>query len=296
MYAIYVDESGNPDLKDRTSKHYVVAGVSVPLKTWKAKDKEIRDSLARNRLDGVELHTAWMARTYPEQQRIPNFPTLNDEERRKSVLIERKKDIAKASLISDRTVYGLRKNYLKTNKYIHLSHAERMNTLQEIADIIAGWSDVKLFGDAQQKVSLIPSQPEKNRYIALEQVTTRFNTYLENACDPEAIGIVVHDQNQANSLQLTGQFREWLKSGTRFSRLSRIVETPLFVDSSLTTMIQIADLVSFAIRRFFDANETNLFDQIYSNFDRKRNGVLVGLRHFTGKNICKCRVCIDHNR
>ncbi|MCJ7482108.1 MAG: DUF3800 domain-containing protein [Thermodesulfovibrionales bacterium] len=296
MYAIYVDESGNPDIKDYTSKHYIVAGVSTPLKSWKAKDKAIRDSLTKNRLDGIELHTAWMARIFPEQQRIPNFIALNDEDRRKSVLIERKKDIAKASIISDRAIRSLRNNYKKTKDYIHLTHAERVNILQEIADIVASWGDVKLFAEAQQKASLDPDKPDKYRSIALEQVTTRFNTYLENACPFEAMGILVHDQNQANSLQLTGQFREWHKLGTKFARLSRIAETPLFVDSSLTTMVQVADLISYAVRRFFDVNETNLFDRIYSKFDRKPNGVLVGLRHYTGKVNCKCRVCVDHNR
>jgi hypothetical protein len=83
--------------------------------------------------------------------------------------------------------------------------------------------------------------------------------------------------------------------GTTFVAIDRIVETPLFVDSELTLMVQLADLCAYATRRFFENGETDLFDRIYPAFDRV-GGKVVGLRHYTGKNKCKCRVCVDHGR
>ena len=266
------------------------------MNTWKDKDREIRILLQNHRLSDIELHTAWMARKYPEQERIPNFETLDDKNRRALVEIERKKDIAKASLKGEIAIRGLRKNYNKTKHYIHLTHAERIATLQDVADKLSRWNDIRLFGDAHKKNSLSSSQCDRSREFALEQVTTRYNTYLENVYGPDALGIMVHDQNQAVSLKLTSLFRKWLSNGTTFSNISHIAETPLFVDSSLTVMIQVADLVAYTTRRFFDNNETDLFDRIYPRFDRTPGGALVGLRHYTGKTSCKCRVCSDHVR
>ena len=44
-------------------------------------------------------------------------------------------------------------------------------------------------------------------------------------------------------------------------------------------MVQVADLVAYATRRFFDNGETDLFDRFYSRYDRTPGGLLVGLRH-----------------
>ena len=69
----------------------------------------------------------------------------------------------------------------------------------------------------------------------------------------------------------------------------------MFVDSELTSMVQLADLCAYAVRRFFEKGETNLFNKIKPRIDRN-HGKLVGLRHFTSKHQCKCQVCVGHGR
>jgi len=295
MYIIYVDESGTPELTPN-SEHFVLAAVSIPLTSWKSYDSQLRDLLHNHRLVDVEIHTAWMARTYPEQERIPDFDTLSDEGRRNLVSIERRKDIAKASLKGEDAVRGLKKNYNKTDGYIHLTHAERMTILRDVADVISSWNDARLFGDAHKKSTLLEHQIVRSREFALEQVTSRFNTYLRNVHGSGVFGVMVHDQHQAESVKLTGIFRKWHTDGTMFTSIPNIAETPLFVDSSLTLMVQVADLVAYSTRRFFDRGETDLFDRIYPRYDRTPHGTLVGLRHFTGRIACSCRVCADHRR
>ena len=78
-------------------------------------------------------------------------------------------------------------------------------------------------------------------------------------------------------------------------QVSRLVETPLFVDSRLTSMVQLADLCAYAVRRNFENGETDLLDRFYDRFDRAA-GRLVGIRHYTGKQACNCRICVDHGR
>lgn len=189
----------------------------------------------------------------------------------------------------------LAKNHKKTNDYIHLTYSERVDLVRDVADLIGGWGDCFLFADAQRK----DSHDVRNKIndvfdFAFEQVVTRFDTFLSRGSDEE-FGMVVQDRNETASDRLTWLMRRFHERGTAFSAISRIVETPLFVDSALTSMVQLADICSYATRRFIENNEADLFDRIYSRFDRVM-GKLVGLRHYTGKTQCSCRICVDHGR
>ncbi|MDB4950259.1 MAG: hypothetical protein JWM27_2908 [Gemmatimonadetes bacterium] len=48
-------------------------------------------------------------------------------------------------------------------------------------------------------------------------------------------------------------------------------------------------------RRHFENAEADLLDRFYGRFERAQ-GKLVGIRHYTGKQACGCRVCVDHGR
>jgi hypothetical protein len=92
--------------------------------------------------------------------------------------------------------------------------------------------------------------------------------------------------------KLTEMILKFHRQGSRWTSIHQIVETPFFVSSQLTSMVQMADLCGDAIRRNYENNETDFFDRIYPRFDRTPQGV-VGIRHFSAR-TCKCRVCTDH--
>ena len=71
--------------------------------------------------------------------------------------------------------------------------------------------------------------------------------------------------------------------------IKNIIETPLSVDSQLTSMVQAADLCSYALRRYFENQEDYLFKNIFKIADRKGNRI-VGVRHFSDEN-CNCTIC-----
>lgn len=87
--------------------------------------------------------------------------------------------------------------------------------------------------------------------------------------------------------------RTFHKQGTFWTGIYNIIETPLFVNSELTSMVQLADLCSYAIRRYLENSETFLFKHIYNKGDRK-DGKCVGIRHFTDQN-CHCLICTNHS-
>jgi hypothetical protein len=287
MYICYLDESGTLE-SSQTSSHFVLVGLAIPAITWKQKDRDVFAIKRRFDLESAEIHTGWMLRPYPEQKYVPGFESMDYPTRRRAVLgvralnLSRPRDNAKQR--------DLLKDYRKTEAYVHLTQGERVEFISSLARLIRSWDDCRLFGEAHDKAcSLGPRAYE----IAFEQIVTRFNTYLSQFA--HTIGIFVQDHNETVCRKLTQKMREFHRAGTLWSAIDNIIETPLFVDSQLTSMVQIADICAYVTRRFFEKGETAFFDVIYDRFDRKRER-LVGLRHYTGMQRCLCRVCGDHGR
>ncbi|MBE0690467.1 MAG: DUF3800 domain-containing protein [Anaerolineae bacterium] len=289
MYICYLDESGTVD-RSGSTEHFVLVGLAVLAEAWKAKDQQIDAIKGKYGLSTSEIHTAWMTREYPEQKTIAGFADLDMEERRQQCLAARRLNLARPR--RNRSQVELLKNYRKTAAYVHLTKDERLRCIQELADLIGSWADARIFAEAQFKRHMGGSGDFS---IAFEQVVTRFNTCLRNVGG--MLGILVQDNNPTVAGRLTDQMRKFHREGTAWTReIDKIVETPMFVDSELTSMVQMADLVAYAIRRFFDHDEQDLFDRISPAFDRN-TGRLVGVRHYTTRAfLCTCRVCTEHGR
>lgn len=86
--------------------------------------------------------------------------------------------------------------------------------------------------------------------------------------------------------------RKFHNEGTLWTKIERIIETPLFVDSGLTKLVQIADLCCYAIRRYLENEEVDLFARVFKRADR-RNETVVGVRHFSNP-TCACMICQEH--
>lgn len=298
MFFSYLDESGNPEATGNTS-HFVLLGLAIPAETWRAKDAAITALKSRHRLADYEVHTGFMARRFPEQDRIAGFATLTESQRRLAVAAARDNELIRVSALRNaNALKSLKKTFLQTTAYVHMTHAERMQLLRDLADLVGTWTDSRLFAEAYDKTKGPKGKPVFE--IAFEQVVTRFQSFLknherDNGLSSKNLGVLVQDNNETMAKRITALMRRFHAQGTVWRAIDRIIETPLFVDSSLTSMVQVADLCAYATRRFFENNETDLFDRIYPAFDR-RGGYTVGIRHYTAGTHCTCRVCVDHGR
>ena len=304
MYFCYLDESGTPQLGAQTS-HFIFLGVAIPAAAWHEKDQHVNTIKARYGLKDAEVHTGYMARRFPEQEHIGNFEQMDTIQRRTAMATERKNSLIKAAALkTGDQLKSLKKLFLKSADYIHLTHAQRMRLLQELADEIGSWSDTRLFAEAVDKATMPPGADIFEK--AFEQVVTRFHTFLVkwesgrrsqggnvSATSVDNFGLIIQDNNQTVAKNITALMRRFHVQGTLWARVERIIETPLFVDSSLTSMVQMADLCAYATRRFFENGEEDLFDRIFDRFD-KAGGKIVGIRHYVGAKICKCKVCAGH--
>jgi hypothetical protein len=85
------------------------------------------------------------------------------------------------------------------------------------------------------------------------------------------------------------------RMGSLYQDIPDVVETPLFVDSALTSLIQMADLCAYSLRRLLENGEKRLWQLVEPRVERA-NDVMVGVRHYTGKRNCTCDICLAHKR
>ena len=293
MYLCYVDESGTPDIPGNTS-HYVLAGLSIPVWRWRSCDEDIRRIKSRYGLENAEIHTAWMLRRYREQVLIPKFAALSYPERKREVQKQRALEILRIQRKgTSKQLKQTKKNFKKTEDYIHLTLRERYLFIKEIAAQVAAWGEARLFAECVDKVHFDPTRtPLSVDEQAFQQVVSRFEQYLKAVGQGSAYGLIIHDNNETVARKHTAMMKRFLREGTLWTDVNNIIETPLFVDSQLTSMVQIADLCAYALRRYLENGEEELFDLIFTRADR-RNGVTVGVRHFTERS-CTCRICQEH--
>lgn len=303
MYICYLDESGTTQKGDQ-SVNFVYAGLAIPANTWKEKDVAISALKAKHGLDGAEIHTAWLLRKYVEQAIITDFDKLSRNERVKTVEDLRIGELNKLDLKGDLKKKRERmKLYRETSPYIHLTLEERRVFIKEVCECISSWDDARIFFHAIKKEKYDPTLNNVGGIYedAFCQVITRFQNFLENISKkgPTVCGLLVSDNNESIQGKLTKLTRSFHKMGAFWRDIPNIVETPLFVDSKQTSMIQLADVVAYSMRRYFDVGESDSFHILKPRFGRHRGKMESG-RHFTPQETCQCQICslvaLQHSR
>lgn len=300
-YLCYVDESGTPDVPG-TSSHFVLAGLAIPIERWQEADRAITAILQKYDLEDGEVHTAWLLRGYPEQGKIAGFEAMSRLERRAAVHRYRASELLRLrKLKSPKPARQAKKTYNHTEEYTHLTRDERRQAVIEIAKCISGWDFSVLFFEAIDKIHFDPIKTGRSiGEQAFEQLVSRFEQFLARNDELPVHGLLVHDNNHTIAKRHTQMMREFHKQGTLWAKVNRINETPMFVDSKLTRMVQMADLCSYAIRRYVENGETELIKPLLARTDtvndRKSSSpslVAVGGRHYA-KMSCECEICIAH--
>ena len=295
MYLCYIDESGTSNIPGNTS-HFVLAGLAIPIWYWKKCDRDITTLKKKYGLDQSEIHTAWILRHYIEQNRISNFEKLDYSHRRSEVEKLRRAELLRLQKSGNKNYRKVKKNFVKTAAYVHLTLSERKRFITEIAEKVSQWRFARLFAECIDKIHFDPNLASWTvDEQAFEQVISRFETYLQKTKTESKhpnFGLIIHDNNQTVAKNHTQLMKKFHSKGTLWTNIQNIIETPLFVDSQLTAMVQIADLCSYSIRRYLENGEKDLFKLIFERADRKHKTV-VGMRHYTSLE-CNCIICESH--
>lgn len=134
---------------------------------------------------------------------------------------------------------------------------------------------VKLFGAVINKSATNGVDPVD---LAFEQLTSRFDMYLKRIFakyNDAQRGLILLDKSSTeNRIQTLA--REFKYEGHTWGRTKNYAEVPVFLDSKASRLIQLADLVAFALFRFHEHNDNRFYDVIKHCFDSE-GGVEHGL-------------------
>ena len=151
---------------------------------------------------------------------------------------------------------------------------------------------VRAFAVVVDKQTCGPDDPVE---YAFEEICNRFDLFLRRLYRRDGNqqrGLVIMDESHyEESLQgLAKRFRE---EGTRWGVFPNLAEVPLFVDSAASRLIQLADLLAWAVWRRYEHHDTRYFDPIVGRFD-KEGGTIHGLVHRKrSADECHCPACMS---
>lgn len=181
--------------------------------------------------------------------------------------------------------------------------AERLALLSAAYDVIVSFQPhdhdlpLVLFGVAvDARFRAADSQAARERF-AYEVLLNKFDLMLMKARverDKPNRGLVIHDRRVVVERDIQTWTSEWRKAAGNVGQLRNLADVPLFADSRATRLLQVADLVSYAMfRQFASERPDDAFERLWPAFHSDR-GATHGCVHFTpsyGQGDCTCRPC-----
>ncbi len=113
--------------------------------------------------------------------------------------------------------------------------------------------------------------------VAFEQVCSRFDKYLlrlHRSGDTQR-GLIVFDKATYES-QIQNLATDFRRVGHRWGVIRNLTEVPLFLDSRASRILQLADLIAYALFRYYERGDTRFMEPITMRLDRV-GGAMQGL-------------------
>lgn len=169
---------------------------------------------------------------------------------------------------------------------------EARGLLKSILKVAASSYDTtRLFACAIHKESFPATDPVE---LAFEDLCRRFDYFLgrrRQQGDQQRGMIILDKTTRETTLQQLS--REFRKVGTRWGSLKNIIDTPFFVDSRASRLVQLADHIAYSVFRRYHAGDAQYLDIVASRFD-EADGVYHGLSHKHADRLsCTCHGCLS---
>ena len=168
----------------------------------------------------------------------------------------------------------------------------RITIMKDVLAVLKGPSarNLRAFGMIVEKAAISPDDPVEHAY---EQISDRFDKFLRRKYirnNEQQRGLLIVDKSRYEDT-LQALAREYRTGGTRWGNLRNLAEVPLFVDSKASRLIQLADLVAYALWRRYEKNDMEFLTPIVTAFDQD-GGIYHGLYHKKGlEGVCDCAAC-----
>ena len=120
-------------------------------------------------------------------------------------------------------------------------------------------------------VNKFSAAPRDPFHVALQQIITRFDYYLTRKLaqhSEEASGIMLLDKAPRKEIAIQNLVRDFQEIGHPWGTLKNLHEVPVFLDSKASRLVQLADLVAYALFRHFERGDSQFYEIIKDKFDR----------------------------
>jgi hypothetical protein len=151
---------------------------------------------------------------------------------------------------------------------------DRVTAIEDALKIfLASHPSNRLFASVIRKTKVSPVDPVE---FAFEQLASRFDHYLTrlHKSGDSQRGIILFDKStyETTLQSLATDFRT---IGHSWGILRNFSEVPLFLDSKASRLIQLADLIAYAIFRNYESSDDKYFSIIKNRFDSE-GGIVHG--------------------
>ena len=164
--------------------------------------------------------------------------------------------------------------FIGKNYWRRLPLKDRVDAIQDSLKLIANSPLSTIFACVVRKSKIFPQDPVE---IAFEQLASRFDYYLKRLYKQgnSQKGIMIFDKSSYETIiqKLAIDFRV---TGHTWEVIRNLAEVPLFLDSRASRLMQLADLVAYAIYRHYEHHDSQFYATIAHKFD-KEAGQMHGL-------------------
>lgn len=158
-----------------------------------------------------------------------------------------------------------------------IEQGRREQAIKDALSVLAKSNpSTRIFGIAILKECISPDDPVE---YAFEQLANRFDRYLgrlHKTGDTQR-GIMVFDK-MTYEATLQGLAVDFRSVGHRWGVLRNLSEVPMFLDSKASRLVQLADLIAYAMFRHYERGDSRFYDIIKHRFDSE-GGICHGLHH-----------------
>ena len=172
-----------------------------------------------------------------------------------------------------------------------MKQEEARGTIKSVLQVLArSYDTARAFACVVHKASFPNQDPME---IAFEDLCQRFDLYLRRlrTAGDNQRGLVILD-NSTHETTLQQMAVGFRTLGTQWGVIQTLADTPLFVDSRASRVIQLADHVAYAVFRRYESGDTQYLDLIATKFDAE-DGIVHGLAHKEhGNPNCMCIACL----
>jgi hypothetical protein len=179
-----------------------------------------------------------------------------------------------------------------------LSKLQRKQIINDVLALLPkSNSSCRAFACAVHKCSFPTVDPLA---MAFEDLCSRFDLYLHQVRQEQGnqqCGLIILDES-AHETSLQSLARQFRQLGTRWGVVRHIADTPMFLKSSASRIVQLADHVAYAVFRRYEAGDTSYFDTFASRFFESQ-GIVHGLAHKQAPEmaaLCMCPACFSRRR